>query len=111
MKKILAHDYWNKLLLNCIIESNTIPTEFYYLITNNKTLQKYINNEVIHEFLSNPENIKLLIEEICYVKRIDTNYITQSINTNDIEDIIKQIYNVQYINDDYVLIERRKSNE
>lgn len=107
MKKILAHDYWNKLLLNCIIESNTIPIEFYYLITQNKILQKYINNEVIHEFLSDAENTKLLIDEIIYVKRINTNYITQSNNTNNIESIIEKIYNVKYVNDDYVLIERK----
>ena len=107
MKKIMAHDYWNKLLLNCIIESNTIPVEFYYLITNNKTLQKYINDEVIQEFLSDAKNIELLMDEITY--EIRTNYITQSINTNDVESIIKNIYNVKYVNDDYVLIERKEA--
>ena len=49
----------------------------------------------------------MLVEEIFYTKRINTKYITQSCDTNDVEDIIKLVYDVRYISDDCVLISKR----
>ena len=107
MKKITASKYWNELLPECIISQNIIPNDYYYLITDNKILQKHINNDVIKEFLSDKRNVKMLVEEIFYTKRINTKYITQSCDTNDVEDIIKLVYDVRYISDDCVLISKR----
>lgn len=110
-KKITASEYWNELLPKCIISQNIIPKDYYYLITDNKTLQKYINDDIIKEFLSDKTNLKILIEEIMWTKCINTKYITQSCDTNDIENIIKLVYDVKYINDDYVLIKDLMSNK
>ena len=107
-KKITASEYWNELLPKCIISQNIIPNDYYYLITCNKTLQKYINDDVIKEFLSDENNLKMLIDEITWIKHINTKYMTQSGDTTDIENIIKLIYDVEYINDDYVLIKEKQ---
>lgn len=106
---ITAKQYWTKLLPVCIKLSNVIPREYYDLITYNKTLQKWINDEVINEFLADKNNIKYLLEEMFYAKRIRTNYISQSGCTNEIEDIIKQYYIVDYgtIDDEHVEVIRR----
>ena len=106
---ITAKQYWTKLLPACIKLSHVIPSEFYCLITYNKTLQKYIDDEVIEEFFADKNNIKYLLEEMFYAKRIRTNYISQSGCTNEIEDIIKEYYIVNYgaIDDEHVEVIRR----
>lgn len=104
---ITAKQYWTKLLPACIKLSYVIPSEYYYLITNNKTLQKYINDEAIKEFLI--DNIKYLLEEMFYTKHLRINYMSQSGCTNEIEDIIKQYYIVNYntVDDKHVEVIRR----
>lgn len=103
--KITAREYWTKILPECIIKSLQIPQEFYYLITPYKTLQEKITKEVIKEFIN--ESLKELITEIILVKNLrfrNNYYITSSYNTNDIEDIIKIFYKVNYINDEEIEI-------
>lgn len=112
---VSAKNYWTKLLPMCIKKTCTIPKEFYYLLSFLKSLQAKIDEEVIKEFVSDADNIKWLIEEIEYTKGLyDKNYntgkkeyyITSSYNTNEIEDIINEVFKVTYINDDYVRVER-----
>lgn len=107
MKKVKAFDYWNVILPSCFVELNTIPKDFYYLITCNKLLQQHINKDVIKEFLSNKNNIKCLMDDIFWVRNINDNYISQSRDVSDLENIISELYNVDYVCDDYVLIERK----
>lgn len=107
MKKVKAFDYWNVILPSCFVELNTIPKDFYYLITCSKLLQQYINEDVIKEFLSNESNIKWLMDEIFWERRINPNYMSQGGCIADLENIISELYNVDYVCDDYVLIERK----
>ena len=86
------------------------PKEFYYMLTTNKELQKYINKKVVREFIR--ERLEELINEIIYTKGISNFkgkfYISSAYNTNEVEDIIKQIYKVKYINDDAVELIKRE---
>lgn len=103
---ISAKQYWRVILKECIEETNIIPEKYYYLITWNKALQKHIDEEVLKEFISDEENIDMLINEDFY-HGLDDDYITQSIDTNDFEDIIKKVYEVTYIDDEYIEITRK----
>lgn len=103
---ITAKQYWREILKECIIKTNTIPERYYYLITWNKALQKHIDEEVIKEFISDETNIDLLINE-AFCHGLDDDYITQSVDTNDLEDIIKKVYEVTYIDDEYIEITRK----
>ena len=106
---VSAKNYWTKLLPMCMKRTCTIPTEFYYLLTHVKTLQNKIDTEVLQDYLSDSDNIKELVEEIVYVKAIayrNIYFITSSYNTNEIEDIIKTVFKVTYINDEFVEVTR-----
>ena len=99
-----AKQYWTEVLPKCIKKTNIIPKEFYYMLTDNKELQKHIDKGVIREFIR--ERLEGLINEIIYTKGISNFkgkfYISSAYNTNEVEDIIKQVYKVKYINDDAV---------
>lgn len=99
-----AKQYWTEVLPKCIKKTNIIPKEFYYMLTDNKELQKHIDKEVIREFVR--ERLNELIDEIVYTKGLtDTKgkyYISSAYATNEVEDIVKQVYNIKYINDDAV---------
>lgn len=103
---ITARKYWGEILKECIIKTNTIPEKYYYLITWNKALQKHINEEVLKEFVSDEENIDMLVSDVFY-HGLDDRFITQSFDTNDLEEIIKQVYDVHYINDDIIEVVRK----
>ena len=108
MEKVKAFDYWNIILPSCFIELNKISKDFYYLITHNKLLQQYINEDIIKEYLSTENNVKWLMEDIFWERGINSNYISQSNDVSDLENIINELYNVNYVDcDDYVLIERK----
>ena len=102
---VSAKNYWTKILPMCIKHTNKIPVRYYNLITPYKTLQKFINKEVIKEFIT--DSLNMLIDEIIWdnsLKYRDNYYITSSYSTNDIEDIIKEVFKVEYINDEFVKI-------
>ena len=67
----------------------------YYLNKGKKPTFEY--------FLSGPGIINIY--------KYNTKYITQSCDVSDIENIINLVYDVKYINDDYVLIKDLKSNK
>ena len=109
---IKAEKYWTKILSICIKKTNKIPKEYFYLITQIKSLQKYINHECIKEFLE--KNIDDLLQEIAYTKGLrdfvhgGKYKITSSYNTEDIENIIKEVFDVKYIDDESVEILKRR---
>lgn len=106
MTRISAKQYWNRLFVACAKKSNKIPKRYFYLITNNKKLQKKIDEDVIKEFLSDKDNVELLLSDISY-DGVDTRYVTQSCLCLDIESIILQYYYVDYLNDEYIEITRK----
>lgn len=105
---VSSKNYWTKLLPLCIKKANIIPQEFYYMITPYKSLQKYITQEVIEEFIE--LSLYDLIDEIIYSKNLkdykNNYYITTSENTNEIEEIIKLFFTVNYINDDFIELKK-----
>lgn len=105
---ISAKNYWTKILPMCIKKTCTIPKEFYYLLTPLKTLQEKINTEVIKEYINDAGYLKELIEEILYTKGLARRmyHITSSYNTDEVENIIKTVFNVTYIDDEHVRLER-----
>ena len=105
---VSAKNYWTKLLPMCIKRTEEIPKEYYYMITPYKTLHPYINKEVIREFIASSLND--LIDEIVWDKALShvrNYYITSSYCTNNIEDIIKEVFNVEYISDEYVRVTKK----
>ena len=106
--KITAKEFWTEILPECMIKSNQIPKEYYYLITQNKTLQKYIDKEVIKEFLNT--SMDILIMEILYNKGILQGkelYLTSSYDINELLNIIEQFYVVEFLDDQNVKITRK----
>ena len=82
-----------------------------WLARNHAATQKYINNECIKEFLE--KNIDDLLQEIAYTKGLrdfvhgGKYKITSSYNTECIENIIKEVFDVRYIDDETVEINFR----
>lgn len=89
-------EYYNDLFKKCIKKSKYIAPKYYYLITDNKVLQKYINQDVINEFLLDDRNIDLYIKEVfLHMPNIGENYIDVD-NDKIIYDTISMVYNIRF---------------
>lgn len=96
MKKIIKADYyWNVLLKEALKITGYLPENLYELITTSKQLKKYITPEIIKDWYE--DNIDYAFDEIIYDRNISTKYFSQSRNTRDLEDCIKEVFQIKYI--------------
>lgn len=93
-----AKELWTKVLPECMIKTQSMPKQFYYMITTNRVLQRFINENVILEFLYT--DMIPLIDEILYTKDLkikDNYYMTSCADITELENIIDKVYIIKYL--------------
>jgi len=86
-----------KIFIQICKEYSWMHPDFYYLITYNETLQKFINIKVIEEFFNNDTNVELYYNEIKWKTSGISNNKYLDDYKNIIHDTLSQKYNVEYV--------------
>lgn len=94
---ITANKYWNEWLEKALLTTGYLPNDLLYMITTSKDLASFITPEIIKNWYKEQNNIKDVVIELHYVRRINEHYFSQSNNVRDLEDIIANAYYIDKI--------------
>lgn len=104
-RRITAREYWNSILKQVLLETGYIPEAQLCFLTTSKELAKFITPEIVQTWYRENNNINDVLEDILYP--IHTQYFSQSRNTRELEDLIAEFYEVEYLSDEEALIKER----
>lgn len=92
-KRINAMYYWDTMLRKALKHTGYLPKEETCLVTTSDELAELITPDIMRKWYSNDENLKIMLDDLYYGRRINRKYFSQSpCDVSDLEDIIKETY-------------------